>query len=83
MTQAFAGELYDQLLGLIYQGPLESQPWQSALPALREALDSQVASLVLRPPSADDPGVILNSLRPDANGAAQPLASPDDWELSV
>ena len=83
MTQAFAGELYDQLLGLIYQGPLESQPWQSALPALREALDSQVASLVLRPPSADDPGVILNSLRPDANGAAQPLASPDDWELTV
>ena len=83
MTQAFAGELYDQLLGLIYQGPLESQPWQSALPALREALDSQVASLVLRPPSADDPGVILNSLRPDANDAAQPLASPDDWELTV
>jgi len=75
----------NRLVGLIYEGPLEPQPWQSALPALRRVLDAQVASLVLRPPTAGDKGVILNSLRPDsAQGAAlDVLADPDDWELQI
>ncbi|KZX58876.1 hypothetical protein A3709_18010 [Halioglobus sp. HI00S01] len=73
---------YDELIGLIYQGPLEEQPWQTALPALREMLDVQVVSLVLRPPAVGDPGLILNSVRPE--GADAPaLASPDDWELTA
>ena len=74
---------YDRLIGLIYQGALEQQPWQSALPALREALDAQVVSLVLRPPSDHDQGVILNSLRPDRGEAASALADPSDWEVSA
>jgi len=73
------------LIGLIYQGALESQPWQSALPALREALDVQVASLVIRPPSESDRGVILNSLRPDTTPSSKPpaLADPNDWQLTI
>ena len=63
---------YDALVGLIYQGALEEQPWQSALPALREALDAQVVSLVLRPPSADDQGVILNCVRPEQDSRDEP-----------
>ena len=74
---------YDQLLGLIYQGPLEQQPWLGALPLLRELFDAQVASLVLRPPSQQDPGLILNSVRPDADDHDQGLADPDDWELTA
>ena len=74
---------YDHLIGLIYQGALEQQPWQSALPALREALDAQVVSLVLRPPSDHDQGVILNSLRPNRGEAASALADPSDWEVSA
>jgi DNA-binding CsgD family transcriptional regulator/PAS domain-containing protein len=74
---------YDRLVGLIYDGLLESQPWQSALPALREFLDVQVVSLVLRPPSAEDPGVILNSVRPEPGSDPATLASPDDWELTA
>ena len=74
---------YDRLIGLIYQGALEQQPWQSALPALRETLDAQVVSLVLRPPSDHDQGVILNSLRPDRGEAASALADPSDWEVSA
>lgn len=72
-------------MGLIYQGALEAQPWESALPALREAFDAQVASLVLRPPAEGDGGVILNSLRPDPTGnvAAPDLADPGDWELAA
>ncbi|MFT4518998.1 MAG: DNA-binding CsgD family transcriptional regulator [Halioglobus sp.] len=76
---------YDDLIGLVYQGALEDQPWQSALPALREALDAQVVSLVLRPPTADDQGVILNCVRPekDRNQADASLADPNDWEVSA
>jgi len=72
-------------VGFIYQGVLESQPWQSALPALRQALDAQVASLVLRPPTAGDKGVILNSVRPEGTATPSPdeLADPDDWELKI
>jgi DNA-binding CsgD family transcriptional regulator/PAS domain-containing protein len=74
---------YDQLLGLIYQGPLEEQPWLGALPLMRELFDAQVASLVLRPPSRDDPGLVLNSVRPDSENGDQGLADPDDWELTA
>ena len=75
----------DGLLGLIYQGPLEEQPWQSALPALREALDAQVVSLVLRPPSDHDRGAIINCVRPDPQQlqSATALADPGDWEASA
>jgi DNA-binding CsgD family transcriptional regulator len=74
---------FSHLVGLIYQGALEEQPWQSALPALREALDAQVVSLILRPPTADDQGVILNCVRQDQNRSAHDstLADPNDWEV--
>lgn len=82
--QRINGE-FARLIDLIYQGTLEKQPWQEALPALREAMDAQVASLILRPPTADDHGVILNSVRPDnaKGGSGTVLASPDDWEVSA
>jgi GAF domain-containing protein len=73
----------ESLIGLIYEGALETQPWQSALPALREALDAQVASLILRPPTDGDKGVILNSLRPRSDGDAEERAKPDDWQLTI
>ena len=79
------GSDYDRLVGLIYEGTLEDQPWQTALPALREALDAQVVSLILRPPSAHDQGVMLNCIRPGPDRAESqgPLADPADWEVSA
>ncbi|MGB1140736.1 MAG: helix-turn-helix transcriptional regulator [Halioglobus sp.] len=76
---------YDELVGLIYQGALQEQPWHSALPALREAMDAQVASLILRPPTEHDQGVILNCVRPEPNQnqADGELADPDDWQASA
>jgi DNA-binding CsgD family transcriptional regulator/PAS domain-containing protein len=76
---------FSHLIKLIYQGTLEPQPWQTALPALREAMDAQVVSLVLRPPTADDQGVILNSVRPDnaRRLSDSTLADPNDWEVSA
>ena len=73
---------YDRLVDLLYEGALAAQPWQKTLPALRESLDAQVVSLVLRPPSDVDSGVILNCVRPapgiETEGTS--LADPSDWE---
>jgi len=76
---------YDQLIGLVYEGALEARPWQSALPALREAMDAQVVSLVLRPPTDNDQGVILNCIRPETGGdiTSSRLADSSDWEVSA
>jgi DNA-binding CsgD family transcriptional regulator len=76
---------YDQLIQLIYQGALELQPWQSALPRLRELLDAQVVSLVLRPPSEDHRGAILNCVRTDTDQSGSQLQAADseDWEVTA
>jgi len=76
---------YNQLIGLVYEGALEAQPWQSALPALREAMDAQVVSLVLRPPTDNDQGVILNCIRPETGSeiTSSRLADSSDWEVSA
>jgi DNA-binding CsgD family transcriptional regulator len=70
----------EELIGLIYEGPLEEKPWRSFLPALRRMLDAQVVSLVLRPPAEGDRGVILNCQRADSPNQEEDLANPDDWE---
>lgn len=59
--------LYDQLISSIYHGVVEDTPWQSFLPLLQQFMDVKVVSLVLRPPAADNEGLILNYLRPDAD----------------
>jgi DNA-binding CsgD family transcriptional regulator/PAS domain-containing protein len=76
---------YDQLVRSIYRGAIEQTPWHSALPALREAIDAQVVSLVLRPPSTGDRGIILNCVRPGTPRTAEQsaLADPDDWEVTA
>lgn len=74
---------YDQLIALIYQGALQERPWESTLPALQRAFDAQVVSLVLRPPSEDDQGVILNCVRPETEPVNDQLADPNDWEVSA
>ncbi|MEP5766588.1 MAG: helix-turn-helix transcriptional regulator [Halieaceae bacterium] len=71
---------FEALINLVYEGPLQDKPWQGFLPALRELLDAQVVSLVLRPPAAGDRGVILNCRRSDNGAVVEDLADPDDWE---
>lgn len=51
----------DRLLGAVYEGPLESPPWQSALRLLRDALHAEHVTLMLRPPSPDSSGVMINT----------------------
>lgn len=54
-------EQIDQLLGAIYDGPTESPPWQTAMARLREVLAAAHVTLMLRPPSSDSAGVMINT----------------------
>jgi DNA-binding CsgD family transcriptional regulator/PAS domain-containing protein len=73
-------EVFEQLVELIYEGPLQEKPWQSFLPMPRKVMDAQVVSLVLRPPAAGDRGVILNCRRDEDGAEVGELADPEDWE---
>lgn len=50
----------DRLIGSIYDGPMESPPWQTAMQLLRERLKAGHVTLMLRPPSTDSAGIMLN-----------------------
>ena len=85
MASPLVDKDFDRLVQAIYRGAVEQPPWHSTLPALREAIDAEVVSLVLRPPSADDRGFILNCVRPDRehSGENSVLADPGDWEVTA
>ena len=51
----------DRLLGAIYEGPMESPPWQSALQLMREAMQAAHVTLMLRPPGPGSSGVMINT----------------------
>ena len=51
---------FSELLGAIYQGPLESLPWQQFMATLRELLNAHTVGLLLRPPGDDEPMELLS-----------------------
>ncbi|MBI2382849.1 MAG: helix-turn-helix transcriptional regulator [Gammaproteobacteria bacterium] len=51
----------DKLLSAIYDGPTESPPWQTALQLMREYLKAAHVTLMLRPPSPESTGVMINT----------------------
>lgn len=51
----------DKLLAAIYEGVNESPPWSSGLELMRETLQAAHVTLMLRPPSAESTGVMINT----------------------
>lgn len=60
-ASAAALSRFSQLVSAIYEGPSERPPWRSALQLLKEQLQVAHAILILRAPTADHGGVIVNS----------------------
>lgn len=54
-------EQWDELIGLIYEGPLEESPWSQSLGLIREYLRANHATLIVRPTTPDSPGLIINA----------------------
>ncbi len=54
--------LLDKLLLAVYQGPLEETPWLGFLNLLCQSVQSDYATLMLRPPKEGDTGAVLNAV---------------------
>lgn len=53
--------LLDALIAAIYDGILEPVPWRTALDKMRAAMSAAHVTLMLRPPSSESRGVMVNS----------------------
>ncbi|MBL0149581.1 MAG: helix-turn-helix transcriptional regulator [Ideonella sp.] len=56
-----SAERLADLLGLIYESALKPDTWAIALSALREVFDGNYVSLIVRPGSGDDLGLIVSA----------------------
>lgn len=54
-------ERVDPLLTAIYEGATESPPWRLAMELLRDELKAAHVTLILRPPSSDSTGIMINT----------------------
>jgi DNA-binding CsgD family transcriptional regulator/PAS domain-containing protein len=50
---------FSRLLGELYEGPLEEQPWATFLASVRDCLGADLVTLLLRPPSQEEAAVML------------------------
>lgn len=51
---------FSKLIGNIYQGPLEDIPWQTFMSEIREILNANIATLILKAPASDEEGIMIN-----------------------
>ncbi len=55
-------EAMDELLLALSRGPVADKPWEEFLHLLAAAVNADFATLILRPPSEGDEGVVINSV---------------------
>ena len=61
MPASLSLEDLSEMLGVLYQGPLESVPWNTFLDRLKNALSSKYATFILRPPSQHVDGLSITT----------------------
>jgi DNA-binding CsgD family transcriptional regulator len=79
MTLPLSLEQLSGLLGNLYQGPLESVPWQSFLNELNQFIDAKYVTFILRPPSDHTQGLMVTT----TNGSAEVVASYNQYYFSL
>lgn len=75
---ALAPEAFGEIVGAIYQGPLERIPWNSAIRLIRKHLRANWTSLVLRPASASAPAQLIRD-----NGKGAELFTMGDFHYEM
>lgn len=61
MQQSLCLDTFSDLIGNLYQGPLETIPWATFLNQLNVYLHSKYVTFILRPPSAHVDGLMVNT----------------------
>lgn len=75
MVPKIGYQAWDDLIGLIYEGPLEDIPWQAALENIRGLFNANHALLILRPTSAQERGLTIR-----ASGGQPIVTTPDYYD---
>jgi len=73
--------LTDEIIDAIYQGPLESSPWQTFLHLLRLRMDAEVAAISLRLGRAGAPPIIIWDRRDALDHSQLKLAAAEHARL--
>jgi len=60
-SSPFTAEQFGELLGMIYEAALRPGDWTAALEAICRSFDANFASLIVRPASGDDLGLIVSA----------------------
>ena len=61
MTASLSLEHFSEMLEHLYQGPLQSVPWNTFLDKLKDLLSSKYATFILRPPSQHVDGLSIST----------------------
>ncbi|MCU1765993.1 LuxR C-terminal-related transcriptional regulator [Pseudomonas protegens] len=61
MQKNLSLETFSDLIGNLYQGPMENIPWATFLNQLNLHLNSKYVTFILRPPSAQVDGLMVNT----------------------
>ncbi|BBH45471.1 hypothetical protein KU43P_19480 [Pseudomonas sp. KU43P] len=59
--QSLSLEDFSELVGQLYQGPMENIPWVTFLNQLNRLLDSKYVTFILRPPSSQVDGLMVST----------------------
>jgi len=70
---------FDELLELVFEGPLEDEPWRGFLTGLSRAVGARGSVLILRPPETADPGLLGFTHWPDAVDAIRAGELSQTW----
>lgn len=70
---------FDELLELVFEGPLEDEPWRTFLTSLSRAVDARGSVLILRPPDTADSGLLGFTHWPDAVDAMRAGELSQNW----
>lgn len=70
MSPVAIDPIFSELIGLLYEGPLEEAPWEGFLNRSREVMGAAVVSLILRAPSSPALGLLRT-----AGGDSQNISS--------
>ncbi|NIB42923.1 helix-turn-helix transcriptional regulator [Pseudomaricurvus alkylphenolicus] len=60
-TQIISLETFSRLLDCLYRGARDSAPWQGFLAEIKDLLNLQYSTLILRQPTPTDPGLMFTS----------------------
>lgn len=78
MTAPLSFDAFSEMLGYLYEGPLETPPWQSFIRNLQSHVDCNYVTIILRPQSSQLDGLMVNT-----SGTDEVVASYNEYYAAM